>query len=69
MAPNSSGYKDLNNFSIVIRLTFGNNSFMFYGDEEDISDNEMLSNGLNLSADVLKLGQHGLAHQLQIFFR
>ncbi|MCB2293649.1 MBL fold metallo-hydrolase [Clostridium algoriphilum] len=59
LAPNSSGYEDLNNNSIVIRLTFGNNSFMFDGDAEDISENEMLSKGLDVSADVLKVGHHG----------
>jgi len=59
LAPNSSNYEDLNNFSIVIRLTFGNNSFMFDGDAEDISENEILSKGLNISADVLKVGHHG----------
>ena len=59
LAPNSTGYEDLNNFSIVIRLTFGNNSFLFDGDAEDISENEMLSKGLNISADVLKVGHHG----------
>jgi len=59
LAPNSSGYEDLNNTSIVIRLTFGNNSFMFDGDAEDISENEMLSKGLDISADVLKVGHHG----------
>ena len=59
LAPNSSGYEDLNNNSIVIRLTFGNNSFMFDGDAEDISENEMLSKGLDVSVDVLKVGHHG----------
>ncbi|WP_290441632.1 ComEC/Rec2 family competence protein [Clostridium estertheticum] len=59
LAPNSSGYEDLNNFSIVIRLTFGSNSFMFDGDVVDVSENEMLSKGLNISADVLKVGHHG----------
>lgn len=59
LAPNSSGYEDLNNFSIVIRVTFGSNSFMFDGDAEDVSENEMLAKGLNVSADVLKVGHHG----------
>ena len=59
LAPNSSGYNDLNNTSIVIRLAFGNNSFLFDGDAEDVSENEMLSKGLNVSADVLKVGHHG----------
>jgi len=59
LAPNSSSYEDLNNNSIVIRLTFGNNSFMFDGDAEDISEDEMLSKGIDVSADVLKVGHHG----------
>ena len=59
LAPNSSGYEDLNNFSIVIRVTFGSSSFMFDGDGEDVSENEMLAKGLNVSADVLKVGHHG----------
>ncbi|MBU3175754.1 MBL fold metallo-hydrolase [Clostridium estertheticum] len=59
LAPNSTGYEDLNNFSIVIRLTFGNNSFIFDGDAEGASENEMLSKGFDISADVLKVGHHG----------
>ena len=59
LAPKSSDYEDLNNNSIVIRLTFGNNSFMFTGDAEDISEKEMLSKGFDVSADVLKVGHHG----------
>ena len=59
LAPNSSSYEDINNTSIVIRLTFGSNSFMFDGDAEDVSENEMLSKGFNISADLLKVGHHG----------
>ncbi|MBU3170443.1 ComEC/Rec2 family competence protein [Clostridium estertheticum] len=59
LAPDSTGYEDLNNFSIVIRLTFGNNSFIFDGDAEGASENEMLSKGIDISADVLKVGHHG----------
>jgi len=59
LAPNSSRYEDINNTSIVIRLTYGNNSFMFDGDAEDVSENEMLSKGLNVKADLWKLGHHG----------
>jgi len=29
LAPNSASYEDLNNYSIVIKVTFGNNTFMF----------------------------------------
>jgi beta-lactamase superfamily II metal-dependent hydrolase/putative cell wall-binding protein len=59
LAPNGSGYSDVNNESIVIKVTFGSNSFLFTGDAEDVSENEMLSKGYNLKADVLKIGHHG----------
>lgn len=59
LAPNSSTYDDLNNYSIVVKVEFGNNSFLFTGDAEEASEKEMLSNGLSLKADVLKVGHHG----------
>jgi len=59
LAPNSSSYEDVNNYSIVIKVTFGNNSFMFTGDAEAISETEMINKGFDLKADVLKVGHHG----------
>jgi len=58
-APNGNGYKDTNNNSIVIKVTFGANSFLFTGDAEDVSEKEMLAKGYDLKADVLKIGHHG----------
>lgn len=43
LAPNSSKYDDLNNYSVVIRMTYGNNSFLFEGDAEVQSEKEMLN--------------------------
>lgn len=59
LAPNSSSYEDLNNYSIVIKVTFGNNSFMFTGDAEAISETEMINKGFDVKADVLKVAHHG----------
>ncbi|NLU10693.1 MAG: MBL fold metallo-hydrolase [Tepidanaerobacter acetatoxydans] len=60
LAPNSSSYESLNNYSIVIKLTYGNTSFLFTGDAEKISEEEMLKNeNYNLNADVLKVAHHG----------
>ena len=59
LAPNNSEYKDLNNYSIVTKLTYGHNRFLFTGDAEKESENEMLSKGYDLSCDILKLGHHG----------
>ena len=55
----SKEYKDNNNNSIVIRLTYGNTTFLMTGDAEEEAEEDMLSSGLPLSADVLKLGHHG----------
>lgn len=59
LAPNSSDYKDLNNYSIVVKLEFGSSSFLFTGDAEDISEKEILAKGFDVKADVLKVGHHG----------
>lgn len=58
-APNSEKYEDLNNYSAVIKLTYGNNSFLLTGDAQEQSESEMLSKGYDLKADVLKVGHHG----------
>jgi len=52
--------KDSNDTSIVSRLTFGNNSFLFTGDATKVSENKMISQeGYDLNSDVLKVGHHG----------
>lgn len=59
MAPNSSSYKESNDYSIVIKLTYKDNTFLFTGDAELVSENEMLANNLDISADLIKIGHHG----------
>jgi competence protein ComEC len=59
LAPNSATYTDLNNYSIVIRVVFGSNSFLFTGDAQTQSETEMLAKNYNLKVDVLKVGHHG----------
>lgn len=50
---------DLNTYSIVIKVTFGNNKFLFTGDAQASNEQDMINKGFDLSADVLKLGHHG----------
>ncbi len=59
LAPQQHAYDDLNNYSVVLRVTFGGTAFLFTGDAEALSEQEMLSGGQNLRADVLKVGHHG----------
>jgi competence protein ComEC len=58
-APNSEKYADVNNYSIVARLDYYDTSFLFTGDAEALSENEMLAKGFDLDTDVLKIGHHG----------
>jgi competence protein ComEC len=59
MAPNSSSYPDTNNYSVVLKITYGNTKFLFTGDAEKESEQEMLDRNYDISADVLKVGHHG----------
>lgn len=59
LAPAETEYKDLNNYSAVLKLTYGDISFLFAGDAESESENDMISSNTDLSADVLKVGHHG----------
>ncbi|MCM0648604.1 MBL fold metallo-hydrolase [Clostridium swellfunianum] len=59
LAPNGSGYEDANDYSITIKLTYGSTSFLLTGDAESVSESQMVSKGLDLSATVLKIGHHG----------
>lgn len=59
LAPCSDEYKDLNDYSAVVSLTYGKTRFLMMGDAETLSEGEILQSGASLSADVLKLGHHG----------
>ena len=50
-----------NDNSLVIKLENGSNSFIFTGDAEETSEQDMISTGMNLDCDVLSIGHHGSA--------
>lgn len=52
-------YSNLNDYSVVLRLTHGENSFLITGDCEKQEESELLKRGCDVSADVLKVGHHG----------
>ncbi len=54
-------YGDNNACSAVVKLEYKQTSFLFTGDAEYTSENDMIKAGYNLSADVLKVGHHGSA--------
>lgn len=62
LAPLGSSYKELNDWSIVLRAEYGATSVMFTGDAETVSEGEMLerySSTGKLDCDLLKVGHHG----------
>lgn len=59
IAPNRDYGDDTNNWSVGILLTFGENRFLFTGDAEASAEKDMISNGIDLSADVYKAAHHG----------
>ncbi|MCH5193774.1 MAG: MBL fold metallo-hydrolase [Oscillospiraceae bacterium] len=52
-------YDDLNNYSVVIRLDYGNTSYLFTGDAESKAEKGILKSGADVDADVMKMGHHG----------
>ena len=58
LAPNGIS-QNSNDNSLVIKLENGSNSFIFTGDAEETSEQDMISTGMNLDSDVLCLGHHG----------
>ncbi len=60
LSPIGDKYDDLNNYSAVVRISYGSNSFLFTGDAEALVENEMLDECYSqLDCDVLKIGHHG----------
>ena len=52
-------YAETNNTSIVLKAVYGETSFLFTGDMEQEAEHDLLEAGLDLKADVLKVGHHG----------
>lgn len=68
LAPLGTDYKEKNDYSIVLRIDHGSNSFLFTGDAEKTSEKELIKEYCGddteaseslLKADVLKIGHHG----------
>ena len=62
LAPNSSSYSNTNNYSVVVRMDYGETSVLFTGDAELDSEEEMLNRyrlSGKLDCDLLKAGHHG----------
>ncbi len=52
-------YNNLNNYSLITRMTHGSNTFLFTGDAEKQAENALLKSKIEVSAMVYKAGHHG----------
>ena len=59
IAPLHNDYDNLNDFSVVTRLIHGSNTFLFTGDMERASENDVLNSGAVVASNVLKVAHHG----------
>lgn len=51
--------ENYNNMSLVFKAKYGDTKFLFEGDAEKSSENLMLAENYDLSADVIKIAHHG----------
>jgi competence protein ComEC len=49
----------VNENSIVLKITYGNISFLLMGDAGKEAERSLIQSGYDLHADVLKVGHHG----------
>lgn len=52
-------YEDANDLSLVLMVQYGENRFLMTGDMEEFAEHELVEAGVDLKADVLKVGHHG----------
>ena len=51
--------KDTNSHSVLVKLTTGENEFLFTGDLTSEQENELLAKNIDIDADFLKVAHHG----------
>ena len=52
-------HNNVNDDSLVMRLTYGDTNFLFTGDMTSKAEKELIEDGENVKCDVLKVGHHG----------
>lgn len=60
LSPENQTYSDNNSYSAVIKLTYGQNTFLLTGDTEKENEAKMMDKyGISLQSDLIKLAHHG----------
>ncbi|HCM67961.1 MAG: hypothetical protein A2898_05795 [Candidatus Kerfeldbacteria bacterium RIFCSPLOWO2_01_FULL_48_11] len=52
-------FEDVNDTSVQLKLVYGSEMFLFTGDASSEVEKQLLHRGVDVSADVLKIGHHG----------
>lgn len=52
-------FADINDLSLVLRLDYGENSFLFTGDASTAVERDLIARKADIDADVLKVSHHG----------
>ncbi|MBQ7900401.1 MAG: MBL fold metallo-hydrolase [Clostridia bacterium] len=55
-SPTEAYYDETNDYSAVVKLTYGETDFLFAGDAQEYAESKITA---DVSADVLKVGHHG----------
>ncbi|MBQ7336756.1 MAG: MBL fold metallo-hydrolase [Clostridia bacterium] len=61
-------YEDTNDTSIVLRIVYGELSFLFTGDMESLAETDLVASGAILKSTVLKVGHHGSSSSTSYHF-
>lgn len=59
LAPVRDHGDQVNDWSVAIRVVYGDTAVVVTGDAQEAAEKDMCGSGLELRADVLKLGHHG----------
>ena len=59
LAPSQDSYSNKNNYSIAMKISFGEVDIMLTGDAEALAEKEIIATGYNLESEIFKAGHHG----------
>jgi len=59
LSPEVRGYEEINDYSAVIKIAYGKQSFLFCGDASEQAESALLASGNDVKASVIKIGHHG----------
>lgn len=59
IAPLKGRYDQMNDYSYVLKLVHGENTFLLMADAGEQSETSLLSKDVDVKADIIKIGHHG----------